>query len=207
MATSHLSIFEFTVQVEVVVPLSLRISVLGFNVHIGEVILHLTCLSEVQEEIPNELACKKVYIAGHDSQGRRIMYLAANKHYRAKRDLKECMRFLCYSLDKAILLADRSRNPMGYITGLFDLRGKCFKVFTSNLFSTELGPWMLGIYELGSSLNLQTYSIPQSGDRLLYMSQTWTIIQYLSQATVYYARHSSYSPQHWSDLLTLVKSI
>lgn len=34
------------------------------------------------------------------------------------------MRFLCYGLDKAINAADKTRNPSGKVTGIFDLEGK-----------------------------------------------------------------------------------
>ena len=61
---------------------------------------------------------------GQDKLGRAILLLVVKKHSRSLRDLKQCMRFLCYNLDKAINAADPQRNPTGKITGIFDLEGK-----------------------------------------------------------------------------------
>ena len=64
---------------------------------------------------------------GQDKFGRAILLLMVKKHSRSLRDLQQCMRFLCYNLDKAINAADPERNPTGKITGIFDLEGKlCF---------------------------------------------------------------------------------
>ena len=43
------------------------------------------------------------------------------------------MRLVCFGLDKAINLADKSRNPSGKISGIFVLEGRsnlteCFSV-------------------------------------------------------------------------------
>lgn len=61
---------------------------------------------------------------GQDKFGRAILLLMVKKHSRSLRDLQQCMRFLCYNLDKAIRAADPKRNPTGKITGIFDLEGE-----------------------------------------------------------------------------------
>ncbi len=60
---------------------------------------------------------------GRDKFGRAVMLLVVKKHSRSLRDLKQCMRFLCYNLDKAISAADPKLNPSGKVTGIFDLEG------------------------------------------------------------------------------------
>lgn len=77
----------------------------------------------MQEEIADELKQDKVFLQGLDKFGRRIIWLKVNRHSRTLRNLKQCMRLLCFSLDKAIALADQEKNPKGMITGIFDLRG------------------------------------------------------------------------------------
>ena len=78
----------------------------------------------LQSEIEQELASNKVFMQGLDKQGRQILVLKTNRHSKSLRDLKQCMRNLCYCLDKAINAADTTRNPDGKIAGIFDLRSK-----------------------------------------------------------------------------------
>ena len=77
----------------------------------------------LQDEIAQELAAQKVFLQGCDKMGRQVTVLLVERHKRSKRDLAENMRFLCYCLDAAIAQADKEKNPLGKITGVFDLRG------------------------------------------------------------------------------------
>lgn len=77
----------------------------------------------MQSEIKDELASGKCSLQGRDKSGRAVLYLTVKKHSRSLRDLKQCMRFLSYSLDKAISFADKSKNPSGKVTGIFNLEG------------------------------------------------------------------------------------
>ena len=78
----------------------------------------------MQSEIKDELASGKCFLQGHDKFGRAILLLHVKKHSKSLRDLKQCMRFLCYCLDKAIASADKSKNPTGKVTGIYDLEGE-----------------------------------------------------------------------------------
>ena len=51
------------------------------------------------------------------------MYVIAAKHLTSERDVEQCKRFICYSLDRAVEQIDPQMNPMGSITVIFDLRG------------------------------------------------------------------------------------
>lgn len=86
----------------------------------------LKCEISMQEEIPDELGFKKVYLAGNDKFGREVMVLKVNRHLRAKREIKQMNRFLCYSLDLGIKHANLEKNPSGKLCGIFDLRGRTF---------------------------------------------------------------------------------
>jgi len=78
----------------------------------------------LQSEVAAELATTKVSIQGTDRAGRPCMYVSAVKHLVALRDVEECKRFICYSLDRCIEAVDPVKNPLGTICVLFDLRGE-----------------------------------------------------------------------------------
>lgn len=78
----------------------------------------------MQSEVEEELAAEKVFLQGCDKFGRRILVLRVSKHSVSVRKIEQTMRNLCYSLDKAIALADAEKNPEGKIAGIFDLRGQ-----------------------------------------------------------------------------------
>jgi len=83
-----------------------------------------TCAPYVpQSEVKGEIASGKVFIQGVDKAERPCMYVIAAKHLTAERDVEQCKRFICYSLDRAIEQIDPQKNPMGSITIIFDLRG------------------------------------------------------------------------------------
>ncbi len=77
-----------------------------------------------QSEVKDEIASGKVFIQGVDKAERPCMYVVAAKHLTAERDVEQCKRFICYSLDRAIEQIDPQKNPMGSITIIFDLRGR-----------------------------------------------------------------------------------
>ena len=79
--------------------------------------------ARVQSEVTRELASNKTFIQGTDRQGRPCMYILAAKHIVADRDVEECKRFVCYSLDRCIEQIDPAKNPNGTISIIFDLRG------------------------------------------------------------------------------------
>ena len=81
------------------------------------------CNLTPQSEVKDEIASGKVFIQGVDKAGRPCMYVIAAKHLTSERDVDQCKRFICYSLDRAIEHIDPERNPMGSITVIFDLRG------------------------------------------------------------------------------------
>ena len=51
------------------------------------------------------------------------MYILASKHVVADRDVDDCKRCVCYSLDRCIEQIDPATNPNGTISIIFDLRG------------------------------------------------------------------------------------
>ena len=79
---------------------------------------------KTQSEVKDELASEKVFVQGVDKAGRPCMYVIAAKHITAERDVDQCKRFICYSLDRCIEQIDPERNPMGAIAVIFDLRGE-----------------------------------------------------------------------------------
>ena len=78
----------------------------------------------MQSDVADEIASGKVCIQGNDRKGRPCLYISAVKHLVAERDVEECKRYICYTLDRCIAQIDPLKNSSGTICVLFDLQGE-----------------------------------------------------------------------------------
>lgn len=73
--------------------------------------------------IGDELAARKAFLQGCDSQGCPVVVVLAARHDMGRRDLSQTKRLIAYVLDSACATADLGANPAGQICCLFDLAG------------------------------------------------------------------------------------
>ena len=69
----------------------------------------------------NELASGKVYLQGNDVHGRTVFVVLAKQQEKGRAE--ETKRFICYTLDNAIVAADPACNELRQFLCLFDLSG------------------------------------------------------------------------------------
>lgn len=55
----------------------------------------------VQSELPHELAQCKTFMAGTSKQGQPCMFVKGARHDATERDVEQCKRCICYTLDRA----------------------------------------------------------------------------------------------------------
>ena len=83
----------------------------------------LLLLPHAQAEVARELAARKCFLQGCDSQGHPVLVVWAARHDMGDRHMGETKRFIGYCLDNAIAAADAARHPGAQIKCLFDLSG------------------------------------------------------------------------------------
>jgi hypothetical protein len=76
-----------------------------------------------QGEVANELAARKCFLQGCDSEGHPVLVVWAARHDMGNRNIDETKRFICYCLDNTVAASDLRTNPGGQIKCLFDLSG------------------------------------------------------------------------------------
>ncbi|KQK12099.1 phosphatidylinositol transfer protein 3 [Brachypodium distachyon] len=72
------------------------------------------------DEVRNELAQEKLYMQGHDKEGRPMVYVIGARHLPSRRDLDEFKRFVAYVIDRTC-----TRLPAGQekFAAVADLKG------------------------------------------------------------------------------------
>ena len=75
----------------------------------------------MQDTVQNELASEKVFVQGCDNHGRPMFIVFAKQQEQGRPE--ETKRFICYTLDNVIAMADSQTNELGQFLCLFDLAG------------------------------------------------------------------------------------
>eukprot|EP00249_Psilotum_nudum_P009419 c21923_g1_i1 orf=840-1604(+) len=77
-----------------------------------------------EEGIAQELKKERIFLQGHDKQGRAIGVLLASRHFDFSHDVEDLKRYVVYAFDKAIVSTKNRQGNFLIIIDLADLRLK-----------------------------------------------------------------------------------